>query len=274
MATEAVNEEPTRRVRLLVAYDGTGFAGFAVNEGVRTVAGDLTAALNRVLRHDVRITAAGRTDRGVHGWGQVVTFSTDATHVEPGRLARSVTALCGPEIVVRAAEFAPPGFDARFSATARSYRYTIHRGRVLDPFRDAYEWHLPRALDIEAMNRAATTLLGEHDFSSFCRRPGPLPDGTPRSLVRDLRVARWSERPDGRLRFEIEAGSFCHQMVRSVVGTLVEVGLGRRDEASVAVARDRRDRAAVTTVAPPKGLCLWSVSYGEAAPFAEVVPHR
>jgi tRNA pseudouridine38-40 synthase len=249
------------RVRATVAYDGAGYSGFAAQPGRRTVAGVLTEALSKVLRHDVVLTCAGRTDAGVHGWGQVVSFDAPADRVDPDRLLVAINSLCGPTVVLRSVERAAPDFDARFSAVARRYRYTVLNRPVPDPFLTPTSWWVPKPLDLRRLEAACDPLFGEHDFSSFCRRP-KVPEGEPeKSLVRTVLDARWVDEGDGVLRFWIEATSFCHQMVRSVVGTLVDAGLGLRTPADVTAALRARDRRAAGPVAPPQGLCLWEVRY-------------
>ena len=261
-------EPPPVRVRMTVAYDGRGFRGFAANVGVRTVGGELAAALARVLGHELGLVCAGRTDAGVHAWGQVVHFDTPA---EPDLVAlqRSLNAMLAPEIVVRRAETAEPGFDARRSAVARRYRYTVLNRPLPDPFLAATSWHVDEPLDLRAMELACDPLIGEHDWSSFCRRPPEDAALAPRSLVRVVREAGWTDLGGGVLRFEIEASAFCHQMVRSVVGMLVSVGRGRRRAGEVAGIIRARDRAKAGEPAPPHGLCLWRVRY--PAPAAEIV---
>jgi len=255
----------TRNLRLTVAYDGTDFRGFAESDGVRTVLGELRRAVETVVRRPVELTGAGRTDAGVHGWGQVISGELPAT-VDLGRLVRSVNALCGPDISVRDAAWAEATFSARFSATSRTYRYQIWNTGSGNPLLARSAWHVPHTLDLVAMNAAAEHLLGEHDFSSFCRRPKPAPGFGEPSLVRHLRTAIWSLVDEDQweaslLRFEISASSFCHQMVRSIVGTLVEVGSGRRPSGSIPATLSARDRNAAGQVAPPTGLVLWSVGY-------------
>jgi tRNA pseudouridine38-40 synthase len=244
---------------MVVAYDGGGFHGFALQPGLSTVGGALVGALERYLRHTVEMTCAGRTDAGVHAWGQVVSFDARVT-AEPPALQRSLNRTLKPAIVVRRCEVAEAGFDARRWATGRYYRYSIRNHPVADPFTAATAWHVPRPLDLPAMRLACDALYGEHDFSSFCRRP-PVPDA---SLVRVVRDARWIDLGDGILRFDIEASSFCHQMVRSVVGTLVEIGLGKRKAGEMASIIRSRSRSAAGQPAPPHGLCLWEVSYDPA----------
>jgi tRNA pseudouridine38-40 synthase len=254
------------RLRLLVAYDGTSFRGFAAQDGVRTVGGTLAEALARVVGHPVGLTCAGRTDAGVHAWGQVVTCDVDARAAgDPARLQGSLNRLCGPEIVVRDLGQAPPDFDARFSATARTYRYTVLTTPVPDPFRTRTVWHVPGPLDLRAMWLACDPLIGEHDFASFCRA-GVRADGTPAPLVRRVHDARWVDLGDGVLQFRIRAGSFCQQMVRALVGTLVEVGRGRRRAGEMTGILAARDRSAAGQLAPPTGLCLWAVEYPDGWP--------
>jgi tRNA pseudouridine38-40 synthase len=239
-----------------VAYDGSGYHGFALQPGLPTVGGALAGAIERHLRHTVELTCAGRTDAGVHAWGQVVTFNGRAD-VDPLGLQRAVNRALRPRVVVRAAEVAPEGFDARRSATGRRYRYTVWNDPVADPFTAGTAWHVERPLDLGAMRLACDPLFGEHDFSSFCRRP-PVPGA---SLVRVVRDARWVDLGGGTLRFEVEASSFCQQMVRSVVGTMVEIGVGKRKAGQMAAIVRARSRAAAAQPAPPHGLCLWEVSY-------------
>lgn len=253
---------PTSRVRLTVAYDGGDFHGFAVNAGVRTVGGDLTDAIGRVLGHPVTITCAGRTDRGVHARGQVVTF--DAATARIGQVARadlvrSLNALCGPAVAVRDAAVVDDGFDARFSARSRRYRYRVWTPAEPDPFSARTAWHLGRPLDRALLSLACDPFLGEHDFSAFCRRPKR--DDGEASLVRRVLDAGWTEEREGMLGFEITATAFCHQMVRAIVGTLVSVGLGRLRAGDIRGIIAGRDRAAAGDLAPAHGLILWSVAY-------------
>ncbi|MCU1452941.1 MAG: tRNA pseudouridine(38-40) synthase [Acidimicrobiales bacterium] len=253
---------PTSRVRLTVAYDGQPFHGFAINDGVRTVAGVLTHALTTYLGHPVELTCAGRTDRGVHARAQVVSFDAAAEGLDLGALQRAVSKMCGPSVVVTEAVVARADFDARFDATARRYRYLVLNRPVADPFLAPLTWHVEKPLDLPAMVLACDPLIGEHDFSAFCRRPKRR-DGAEASLVRRVTAAEWHDDGAGLLRFEIEASSFCHQMVRSVVGTLVGIGLGRRRAGELTGIIRSRDRAAAGDLAPPHGLMLWLVRYGD-----------
>lgn len=263
------------RLRLLIAYDGSPFHGFAPNEGVPTVGGALLDALGRVLRLDrpPPLTCAGRTDTGVHAWGQVVHVDVpDDAPVDVARLHDALVKLLAPSIVVRAIDLAPDGFDARFSAQARTYRYTVLNRAVPDPFLAATSWWLPEPLDLNALRLACDPLIGEHDFSSFCRAPKRPAGAAPASLVRRVTDARWHDDGDGVLRLWISANAFCHQMVRSIVGTLVDAGRGRIHAGDVRAIVRARDRSVARNPAPPHGLCLWHVDYpdegsGRPTPF-------
>ena len=255
---------PLQRVRMTGAYDGSGFRGFAANPGVTTVGGTLEGALERLVGRPVPVTCAGRTDAGVHARGQVVSFDVPADRFDPERLTASLHRLCGPEIAVRDLGAAPDDFDARSSATGRLYRYQVLAAPVADPLLRHVAWHVRDPLDLSLLRLGCDPLIGEHDFSSFCRMPRPRnrpPDAAPVSLVRRVRTARWEAGPDGLLWFWIEANAFCHQMVRSIVGTLVEVGAGRRRPGDLLGVIRARDRSAAGQLAPPHGLTLWQVTY-------------
>lgn len=261
-----MNDDDQVRVRLLVTYHGAGFRGFAINDPVPTVARALTDAIETVVGHPVSLTCAGRTDAGVHAWGQVVTFDADPARVDPDRMRKSLTKLCRPHIVVRDVTVVERDFDARYSAKWRSYRYRILHRRDPDPFLVDQAWHVARPLDLDAMARASAAVVGSHDFSSFCRRQHVLTaagDEVEAPRTRRVMYARWGREPDDAdtVRFEIAATSFCHQMVRSLVGTLVEVGAGDRPVDDIEAILAARDRNRAGRVAPPHGLYLWEVGY-------------
>lgn len=239
--------------RLDLSYDGAGFRGYARQRDIRTVQGELEAALARILG-PVITEVAGRTDAGVHARQQVVSFST-GREVDCRRLARSLTGLLGPEIVVYRCESVPDGFSARFDARRRTYRYRILNRSYPDPLRRGFTWHVKDPLDVPAMDRAVRFLEGEHDFASFCRRA----EG--RSTVRTVLSAGWSLRPYEVVRLEIVGTAFCHQMVRSITAFCVEVGRGRLGPDTTPEVLSARDRNAARGAAPPHGLVLWRVGY-------------
>ncbi len=250
----------TQRLQLVVAYDGTDFHGFAGQPAVRTVEGVLSDALAKVLRTEpgaLQLVCAGRTDRGVHAWGQVVSIDAPAG-ADLVNVRRALNRMLGPEVVVRGVRVAAPEFDARRSATARTYRYTILNREEPDPFLTRHAWWVPVPLEIARLRLAADPFIGEHDFSAFCRKG---PEGS--TTMRRVLSSRWlpDDRP-GVLVYEIVATAFCWQMVRSIVGTLVEAGAGRRRPGDILQTLRSGDRAEAGAVAPPHGLCLWRVDYG------------
>jgi tRNA pseudouridine38-40 synthase len=258
----------TVRLRVDLAYDGTPYAGFARQPDQRTVQGTLETALHRLLGVEVATTCAGRTDRGVHALAQVVHLDVDPGLGRARRalsdldvLAARLDRLVGPAITIWAVRRVPVDFDARFSATARGYRFRLVDAPRLAPLDRFDRWHVGEPLDVPAMRRAGRHLLGEHDFASFCRRA---PGRTTVRRLDELTVAR----RDGAIHVRLEGAAFCHQQVRSIVGCLVEVGRGRRSAPWVGEVLAARDRAAAARVAPPHGLVLERVSYGRRWPAA------
>ena len=241
-------------VRLGLAYDGSGFRGWAKNSGQRTVEGVLSDALAQVLGDMPKLAVAGRTDAGVHARGQVASFPA-ADDVDLERLQISINRLLAPEIVAEDVRRAPEGFNARFSATAREYRYRIDTGPWPDPFEARFVWHRRGELALSPIREAARALLGEHDFASFCRRPQS--GGTVRRLER-LSIARVGERVE----ISARANAFLHQMVRTLVGTLVAVGEDRLAPGAVHEILVVRDRGRTPPMAPAYGLTLERVIYG------------
>jgi tRNA pseudouridine38-40 synthase len=249
------------RIRALVAYDGSAFHGFAEQRDVSTVAGELRVALERVFGELDEFVCAGRTDAGVHGWGQVVHADVDRARFEAADLERVLRGLnkqLSPSIVVRELSRAANDFHARFSATARKYRYLVLNAPVGNPFLAATAWWVSDPLDIDAMNEASKAIVGEHDFTTFCRHPKT---SEPVSLTRRILRAEWTKQDDDVVRFEIEANAFCHQMVRALTGTLVDIGKGRRAVQDMQQALEAKDRSKGSALAPPQGLCLLEVAY-------------
>lgn len=247
------------RLRIDLAYDGSGFRGFARQPDQRTVQGELESAFERLLGAAVTTVCAGRTDAGVHATGQVV--HCDMPHgaqVPPDleRVRNALDHLCGDDITIWRVRRVPASFDARFSASQRRYRYRLCDGVAMDPLWRFDTWHVGApTLDVAAMQAAGTHLLGEHNFASFCRkRSGD-------ALVR--RVDRVAVRRNAAslVLVHIEGAAFCHQMVRSIVGCLVAVGVGKHRPDWIASVLAARDRQAAGAVAPPHGLTLTGVSY-------------
>ena len=247
---------PERRLRLVVAYDGAPFSGFARQRDRRTVQGELEAALSRLAKRPVRTVGAGRTDAGVHARGQVVHADVPA-RLDPERVRRALNGRLGPAIVVAEAAWAPPGFDARLSARRRTYVYRVDDSGTPDPLLRGFVLAWPRPLSVARMREAARPLVGEHDFAAFCRRRG---GATTTRRLRSLTVRRVR----GLVEVRLVADAFCWQMVRSIVGHLLQVGDGRRDSASTVKLLAGRDRLAVGSVAPAHGLVLEAVTYPRA----------
>jgi tRNA pseudouridine38-40 synthase len=242
-------------LRLDLAYDGTDFAGWQVQPGPRTVQGTVEATLSRLLDRPVRVAGSGRTDAGVHARGQVASAALDpAMSLE--RLRRGLNALFPRDLRLLRLGREPEGFHARHSASGKTYRYEIARGEVLSPFLRRYRWHLRSPLDEEAMNEAASRLVGRHDFSSFVSAGGQATDH-----CREIRAARFEREDGGGLLFTVEADGFLYRMVRNMVGTLVEVGRGRRPADEMASLLEARDRRLAGPTAPSLGLFLDRVSY-------------
>jgi tRNA pseudouridine38-40 synthase len=243
------------RFRLDIAYDGTDFSGWAVQPGLRTVQGVLQDALGRVLRTPVALTVAGRTDAGVHATGQVA--HADLTpDLDPTWLIRRLARLLPADVRVRSAAPVPAVFDARFAALRRHYRYRVataaHGAEPLRA-RDTLSW--PHPLDLEAVARASAQLLGEHDFAAFCKRR----EGA--TTVRELQRFTWSRDRDEVVEATVSADAFCHSMVRSLVGAMLDVGRGRRATDWPAGLLRASSRAAGVAVAPAHGLTLVAVDY-------------
>ncbi|HEY8083780.1 MAG TPA: tRNA pseudouridine(38-40) synthase TruA [Solirubrobacterales bacterium] len=240
-------------VRLDIEYDGSGFRGWAKQPGLRTVQGELEAALSTVLREPVELTVAGRTDTGVHARGQVASFATSVA--VPVDLARSLNALAPDDIAVTAAAPVDDRFDARRNATSRTYRYRVLATRAPSPFERGRALWWPHALDRAALDDCADALLGTHDFTAFT----PTQSDHVR-FERNVFAAGWSW--DGDIgSFQIAADAFMRNMVRVLVGTMLEVCTGRRTVEDFAQLLKGAPRSAAGETAPPHGLYLESVSY-------------
>jgi tRNA pseudouridine38-40 synthase len=238
--------------RLTVAYDGTDFAGWAVQRGRRTVASELARALATVLREEVDLVVAGRTDAGVHAQGQVVSYAG------PLPVLRSVNAVLPSDVAVVTAEEAPEGFNARFDATSRRYAYRILHRRARSPFEARYSLHRHGPLDQDALHACAAALVGTHDFTAFT------PTETVHTLFeRTILEARW-ERTGDLLTFHVEAPAFMRNQNRILVGTMIEVATGDRTIENFTSLLDGAPREAAGPTAAPHGLHLMGVRYSDS----------
>ncbi len=259
------------QLALCFSYDGAPFAGFARQPGQHTVQGEIEQALSLALRREVEVVCAGRTDAGVHARAQVVSFpvsAEEAASLNPQRLKRSLHALTDDAIAVQSLALMPPDFSARFSALSREYRYLVVPGDRHPLFLRDWCWDVRRDLDVAAMNEAAAYLVGEHDFKSFCLAASAVGKNTVRTLD-ELRVMPVNVMGEDALSIRVVGNAFLHSMVRSIVGTLVMVGSGRREPAWVKTVLEACDRQAAGENAPAKGLVFWRVRYRGDVPCYE-----
>ncbi len=243
-----------RTVRLDIEYAGTAFKGWAAQPGLRTVQGELEAALATVLRVPVELTVAGRTDTGVHALGQVASFETEAE--VPGDLARRLSGVGPDDVAVTAAAVVNDGFDARHDARSRTYRYRVFARSAPSPFEGGRALWWPHRIDREALEACAAALIGTHDFTAFT------PTQTDHvRFERNVLKAGWEEDDNDILNFRITADAFMRNMVRVLVGTQLEVAGGRRTVANFQQLLKGAPRPEAGDTAPPHGLYLESVSY-------------
>lgn len=247
---------------LTLSYDGAPFSGFARQPGLSTVQGSLESALETVLREPVETVGAGRTDTGVHALGQVVSFTASTPVPDTGALRRSLNALTGEGIVVADVRRAVPGFSARFDAEAREYRYRLVPGPVEPLFLAPLAWWIRHEIDLSGMRTAAAALVGEHDFRSFCVAESARGQRTVRA-IESIEIRAEEILGEHSVTIRVVGNAFLHSMVRVIAGSLVEVGLGRRDPSWLAEARAACDRTAAGPTAPARGLTLWHVRYAD-----------
>lgn len=235
-------------------YDGTDFAGFQWQKDQRTVQGELEKAIHALSRETIRVAGAGRTDAGVHALGQVVSFKWKGS-VPIDRLANALNSVLARDVRVVRATAAEPDFHARFSALSRSYVYVVLNREYPSAILQRYAWHVAHPLDVDAMREGALGLLGEQDFAAWANSVAEV-----ESTVRHVLRCEVRRRGVFVLVF-MEANAFLHGMVRNVVGTLIEVGLGKRKVEDIAEITASRDRRLAGPTAPARGLCLVRVRY-------------
>lgn len=249
-------------IRCVVEYDGTNFCGLQYQPALRSVAGVLEKALSGLLLEDIKITAAGRTDAGVHASGQVISFKTASTF-PIDRLPIAINTVLPSDLSLREAAIVDDRFSARFSARERTYIYLLWHQPLRRALASNYTHHVYGPLDLEPMREGARDLIGEHDFLSFC---GALPDTGP--TIRELRAIA-IERKGDIVRVVVRGDGFLHRMVRITVGTLIEMGQGRRDPHSSGAILAARDRRKAGYTAPASGLYLAGVKYDDFDSFCE-----
>lgn len=245
---------PVRNVRLVVEYDGTDYFGFQRIPGRKTIQGEIEWALTRITEEPVIIAGAGRTDAGVHALGQVVSFQSRGK-IPIERIAIALNSVLPNDIVIRSAEEMPEEFHARFSAVERAYQYTILNRSEPAALIGRFSWHVPYELSLKTMRKAAKNLVGVHDYLSFSAADSGVRGHT--REIKELSVRRSGEF----VKIDIVANAFLRSMARIIVGTLVEVGQGRREAANVNYILEARDRRLAGRTAPAKGLVLMGVKY-------------
>ena len=245
------------RIKCTISYDGTGFSGYQVQPGKRTVQGELEKSLEKMNKGtSIRVSASGRTDAGVHARGQVIHFDT-TLEIEPARWHIALNSLLPDDIAVLSVDLAKPDFHARFDAVGKEYRYFLLLSKQRDPFQRNYAYQFQYELDHDAMREASKQLQGTHDFTSFCSAKTEVED-----RVRTLKEIDFYEE-NGFLVFRFVGDGFLYNMVRILVGTLLEVGTGRRAADTMLQLLANQDRTLAGKTAPGHGLYLWKVFYDE-----------
>jgi tRNA pseudouridine38-40 synthase len=241
--------------KLTIAYDGTNFSGWQFQPSRRTVQGVIQDAWEKITREALQVTATSRTDASVHAQGQVVGVDSN-THLVPEQLYNALNATLPEDVILVSIEEVAAGFHATHDAKRKRYRYQIHNERTRALFDRNFVWYVPQPLDIDRMQRAAQSLVGTHDFASF-QAAGSERESTVRTIT-EIEIRR-EQVPESRVLVDVEGDGFLYNMVRIIVGSLVDVGVGRREEQWLADALAARDRRAAGQTAPPQGLCLLKV---------------
>jgi len=244
-----------RNIKLLIEYDGTNYQGWQVQPKGPTIQGILEEKIGLLTGQSVQLFGSGRTDSGVHALGQVAHFKTQS-QMDTHTIQRALNSLLPHDIVIQKVEEVDEGFHARKYSKSKIYEYRILNRNLRSAFHRGYVWHIPQKLNLTEMKKATQSLIGEHDFSAFRTVGSPT-----RTTVRRVIRAEWKRGRDGLIRFEIEANGFLKQMVRSIIGTLVEIGKGRMEAAEIREILNSRDRKEAGPTAPAQGLFLKEVKY-------------
>ena len=250
---------PMRNLKLILAYDGTGFCGWQVQPDAQSIQGTLAEAIGRITGEKVLPQGSGRTDAGVHALAQVATFQTESV-IPAANLVVALNDTLPAAIRVLEAGEMPLEFHARKSAKAKTYRYRIFRGAICPPFLACYVWHYPYPLDFEAMAKAAARVEGEHDFTSFAAIDAEKGVSEERSNVRTIFSSVWRRETDEWI-YEVRGNGFLHHMVRNLIGTFVLVGKGTLKAHDISRILNARSRSAAGATAPALGLYLVNVEY-------------
>jgi len=243
-----------RRIKIVVEYNGSGYHGWQIQQNAHTVQAEIENAIFAITGEKVRVAGAGRTDAGVHAYGQTAHFDTKAA-IPAEKFQYALNAVLPKDIAVISSEAAEPGFHARYSATGKTYQYKILNRKARSPLAENLAWHIPEPLDFDQMKTASSLFTGMHDFSSFCASGHNIKDFT-----RTITESSWS-RENGYLVYTIRGSGFLYKMVRTIVGTMVEIGLGKRSPDTVPELLTNKNREMAGITAPPFGLYLVSVDY-------------
>jgi tRNA pseudouridine38-40 synthase len=244
-----------RNIKLLIEYDGTNYQGWQVQPEGPTIQGKLEEKLSRLTAERIHVIGSGRTDSGVHAFGQVAHFKTQS-QMDIRTIQRALNSLLPPDIVIQEVEEVDESFHARKQSKSKVYEYRILNRNLRSAFHRGYVWHIPQKMNLTEMKKATQSLIGEHDFSAFRTVGSPT-----RTTVRRVIRAEWKRGRDGLIRFEIEANGFLKQMVRSIIGTLVEIGKGRMKATDFRKILNSKDRKEAGPTAPAQGLFLKEVKY-------------
>jgi len=242
-----------RNVKLIIEYDGANYAGWQIQPNGVSIQQVVQDAIASITGEQVKLIGSGRTDAGVHASGQCANFATNS-EIPAAALAHAINTKLPPDIAIVRAEDAPPDFHARYSAKSKTYRYTIFNRDMRSPLNRNRAVHVREKLDLKSMQTAAAQLIGTHDFAAFRSKP------TPKSSVRTV-ICAAAARHGHLMEITITANGFLYNMMRAIVGTLIEIGLGKRGADSIEMLLETRDRALAGPTAPPQGLCLLGVDY-------------
>ena len=246
-----------RNIKLLIEYDGTNYQGWQVQPKGQTIQGILEEKLGLLTGEPVQLFGSGRTDSGVHALGQVAHFKTHS-RMDIRTIQRAMNSLLPPDIVIQKVEEVDEGFHARKHSKSKVYEYRILNRNLRSVFDRGYVWHIPQKLNLTEMKKATQSIIGEHDFAAFRTVGSPA-----RTTVRKVIRAEWKRGRDGIICFEIEANGFLKQMVRSIIGTLVEIGKGKMKAEDLRRIMNSKDRKKAGPTAPAQGLFLKEVKYTE-----------
>lgn len=248
-----------RRIKLVIEYDGSYFHGWQIQKNLISVQGEIEKAIFRITGEKVSVTGSGRTDAGVHAYGQVAHFDT-RSKIPAEKFAEVLNTALPPSVAVVSSAEVSPDFHARFSAIKKTYKYKVLNRPIRSPIMDKRAWHVPMPLDLDRMNRAAAYFEGLHDFTAFCASGNNIKD-----FVRYIYDSRWTVEGD-LLVYTVTGNGFLYNMVRIMTGTMVEVGLNKRPPESIPDILNKKDRRLAGITAPPHGLYLWEVFYDEKYP--------